>query len=195
VVAACARLAAAAGPYAAACAAIVRVAGDYPGDIGVAAALLLRHAVLQPGEAVFMPAGGLHAYLRGTGIEVMSNSDNIVRAGLTGKHIDVPELLEVLDPAVVVPVMESASRGSGVFQYVTPAPEFQLYRVELGDGVTALPGAGPRIALCVEGSASLKDESGEMTEVERGESCFVADADGSISASGPARLFLATVGN
>ena len=195
VVAACARLADSSGPYTAACSAIVRIASDHEGDIGIVAALLLRHTVLLPGEAVFMPAGGLHAYLRGTGVEVMSNSDNIVRAGLTGKHIDVPELLKVLDPAVSVPVIGPIERGAGVAQYVTPAPEFQLYRVLLGDEVTALPGSGPRIALCVEGSASLKDASGEVTEVDRGESCFIADADGMVAATGPARLFLATAGN
>ena len=68
VVAACARLASAGGPYSGAAAAAVRVAADHPGDIGVVASLLLRHAVLEPGQAVFMPAGGLHAYLHGTGI-------------------------------------------------------------------------------------------------------------------------------
>jgi mannose-6-phosphate isomerase len=194
VVAACGRLAAGTGPYAAACAAIAQVATDFPGDIGVVAALLLRYTVLQPGEAVFMAAGGLHAYLHGTGIELLANSDNVVRAGLTGKHIDVPELLKLLDPDVAVPIIEPAERGHGVVQYVTPAPEFQLYRVELGDEVTGLPGTGPRIVLCVEGSASLKDAAGETTEVDRGGSCFLADADGSVSATGPGRLFLATVG-
>src|SRR5262249_30701023 len=90
VVAPCHRLAAGPGPYAGACAVAVRVAADHPGDLGVVALLLMRHEVLQPGQAVFMPAGGLHAYLHGTGIELLANSDNVVRAGLTGKHIDVP---------------------------------------------------------------------------------------------------------
>src|SRR6185437_14120346 len=105
VVAACQRLAASDSPFAAACAAAVRVAADHPGDVGVVALLLMRHEVLQPGQAVFMPAGGLHAYLHGTGIELLANSDNVVRSGLTGKHIDVPELLRLLDPAVAVPVL------------------------------------------------------------------------------------------
>src|ERR1700754_2706966 len=77
------------GEYAAACAAAVRLAVEHPGDLGIVASLLLRHAVLQPGEAVFLPAGGLHSYLHGTGIELLANSDNVVRAGLTAKHIDV----------------------------------------------------------------------------------------------------------
>jgi mannose-6-phosphate isomerase len=115
VVAACA--ACDSGPYATACAALVRVAQEHPGDIGVVAALLLRHGVLEPGEAVFMPAGGLHAYLRGTGIELLANSDNVVRAGLTGKHIDVPELLKLTRPAVNVPVIEPRPLGGGVYAY------------------------------------------------------------------------------
>ncbi|HEY1627555.1 MAG TPA: mannose-6-phosphate isomerase, class I [Streptosporangiaceae bacterium] len=195
VVAACTRLAAEDGPYAAACAAIARVSADHPGDIGVVAALLLRHAVLAPGQAVFMPAGGLHAYLRGTGVELLANSDNVVRAGLTGKHIDVPELLKLLDPSVAVPAIEPAEWAPRVVTYATPAPEFKLYRADLDTEMTGLPGAGPRIVLCVEGSATLKDSSGEVTEVDRGESCFLSDTDGSVSASGPARLFLATTGN
>jgi len=193
VAAACTRLAASPGPYAAACAAIARIAGDHRDDIGVVAALLLRHVVLRPGEAVFMPAGGLHAYLRGTGIELLANSDNVVRAGLTGKHIDIPELLKLLDPSVAVPVIEPVVRAPGIRQYVTPAPEFQLYHVELGDDVTRLPGTGPRIVLSVEGSATLKAASGEVAEVVRGGSCFISHVDGHVSASGPARLFLSTI--
>src|SRR5215471_6869372 len=94
VVAACSRLASGNGPYAAACGATVRLGAEHPGDLGVVASLLLRHAMLRPGEAVFLPAGGLHCYLHGTGVELLANSDNVVRAGLTGKHIDVPELLK-----------------------------------------------------------------------------------------------------
>ena len=99
------------GPYAAACAAVVDAAADHPTDLGVVAMLLMRHVVLAPGQAVFMPAGGLHAYLRGTGVEVLANSDNVIRAGLTGKHVDVPELLTLLDPAVAVPVLSPAPGG------------------------------------------------------------------------------------
>src|SRR5580692_12299842 len=194
VAAACARLAPAGGPYAAACAAAVRVAGDHPGDLGVAALPLLRHAVLLPGQAVFMPAGGLHAYLHGTGIEVLANSDNVVRAGLTGKHVDVPELLKLLDPAVEVPVLSPRQVAAGVSRWVTPAPEFGLYRIDPGaDGMT-LPGAGPRILLCTEGSVALRTQAGDAVKASRGESCFVAAADGEVRCTGPARAFLACVG-
>ena len=156
VVAACATLASSDSPYAGACAAAVREAGHHPGDLGVVAMLLLRHAVLAPGQAVFMPPGGLHAYLRGTGIEVLANSDNVVRAGLTGKHVDVPELLKLLDPAVTVPVLTPAPLGDGVTWFDTPAPEFRLYVADLAEPVIPLPAAGPRIALCTDGAATLR---------------------------------------
>ncbi len=191
VIAACSRLAAdGASPYAPACAAITRVAADHPGDIGIVAALLLQHAVLQPGQAVFMPAGGLHAYLRGTGIELLANSDNVVRAGLTGKHIDVPELLKLLDPAVAVPIVAPEVHGN-VADYGIRAPEFQLFRVDLGEEAMPLPGTGPRIMLCVSGGVTVWD----TVKLGRGESCFVSAADGAVSATGPARVFVACVGS
>ena len=69
----------------------------YPGDSGMLAAMMLNRIVLQPGEALYLPAGNLHAYLFGVGVEMMANSDNVLRGGLTPKHVDVPELMRVLD--------------------------------------------------------------------------------------------------
>ncbi len=195
VAAACARLAPADGPYAAAAAATVRIAADHPGDIGVVASLLLRHAVLAPGQAVFMPAGGPHAYLKGTGVELLANSDNVVRAGLTAKHVDVPELLELLDPSVAVPVLPPRRLADGISWFDTPAPEFRLYVIELTGRPLTLPGQGPRIALCTEGAATLHAEDGSAPiELSRGESCFISAADGPVLAAGRARLFLASPG-
>ena len=194
VVTACATLASSDSTYAAPCAAAVREAGHRPGDLGLVAMLLMRHAVLAPGQAVFMPAGGLHAYLRGTGIETLANSDNVIRAGLTGKHIDVPELLKLLDPAVTVPVLTPAPLGDGVTWFDTPAPEFRLHVADLAEPVIPMPAAGPRIALCTAGAATLRAESGETVKLLRGESCFIPAADGPLHAAGPARLFLAAPG-
>ncbi len=204
VVRGCAAVAAHGGPYAAACAAAVRLSGEHPGDLGVVASLLLRHAVLEPGDAVFMAAGGLHAYLHGTGVELLANSDNVVRAGLTPKHIDVPELLKLTDPAVAVPVLEPRPLGGGVFGYDSPAPEFRLYRAQLRGGEVELPGAGgPRIVLCIEGTAVLRASGGaadggavdgEHLTVGRGESCFLSAADGVVTAAGPATVFIAASG-
>ena len=193
VLAACGPLAAGTGPYAEACAAAVRVAEDHPGDLGLVAMLLMRHLVLQPGQALFMPAGGLHAYLEGTGIEVLANSDNVVRAGLTPKHIDVPELLKLLDPAVTVPLLSPVSVAGGVGCFDTPVPEFRLYVADLAEPEVALPGEGPRIALCTAGTAALRGERDQI-KLARGESCFVPAADGPLRAAGPGRLFLAAPG-
>jgi mannose-6-phosphate isomerase len=195
VVAACERIAARGGEYAAACAATVRIAGEHPGDLGIVASLLLRHEVLQPGEAVFMPAGGLHSYLHGTGIELLANSDNVVRAGLTPKHIDVPELLKLTDPAAVVPVIEPRPVGGGISVYDSPAPEFRLYRAELGPDEVTLPGAGgARVVLCTEGTGELRTDSGKL-KVAKGESCYLSAADTVVTASGPATLFIAGAGS
>jgi mannose-6-phosphate isomerase len=198
VLAACAHVASAGGPYAGACAAAVRTGADHPGDLGVVAMLLMRHAVLPPGQAVFMPAGGLHAYLRGTGIEVQANSDNVIRAGLTGKHVDVPELLKLLHPDVTVPVLSPRSLADGIAVYETPAPEFRLYRLDLSGAALTLPGTGPRILLCTEGRVVLRGESGSGEMVlGRGKSCFVSAADGAVTGTDPAgqaRAFLAATG-
>ena len=180
--------------YADACAAAVRVAADHPDDLGIVALLLMRHAVLQPGQAVFMPAGGLHAYLRGTGIELLANSDNVVRAGLTGKHIDVPELLKLLDPGVSVPVIARRVLPDGIAWFDTPAPEFRLYLLDLAGPALALPGRGPRILLCLEGACILRSASGEALELARGGSCFIPAVDPLVHASGSARLVLAAPG-
>jgi mannose-6-phosphate isomerase len=180
--------------YADACAAAVRVAVDHPDDLGIVALLLMRHAVLQPGQAVFMPAGGLHAYLRGTGIELLANSDNVVRAGLTGKHIDVPELLKLLDPVVSVPVIAPRVLPDGIAWFDTPAPEFRLYLLDLAGPALALPGRGPRILLCLEGACVLRSASGEALELARGGSCFIPAVDPLVHAAGSARLVLAAPG-
>jgi mannose-6-phosphate isomerase len=191
VVAACERVAAGGGEYAAACATTARTAGDHPGDLGIVASLLLRYVVLRPGEAIFLPAGGPHAYLRGTGVELLANSDNVVRAGLTPKHIDVPELLKLIDPAAAVPVIEPRPLGGGVAVYDSPAPEFRLYRAELGPGEVTLPDGGcARLVLCTKGTGALRASSGEL-KVGRGESCYLSAADGVVTAAGPAVLFIA----
>ena len=85
------------GPFDLECRTVLELGEPYPGDVGVLAALLLNRLVLGPGEAVYLSPGSLHAYLRGTAVEILANSDNILRCGLTPKHVDVPELLRVLD--------------------------------------------------------------------------------------------------
>lgn len=195
VVAGCEQAAAGSGPYAQACAATVRIAADHPGDLGIVASLLLRYGVLEPGEAVFLPAGGLHAYLRGTGVELLANSDNVVRAGLTGKHIDIPELLKLADPAVRVPRLLARDLGDGIAVYDSPVPEFRLYRASLGAREVTLPGDGPRLVLVVSGTLTLRDAAGQTLKVGRGESAFLSFSDALATASGPAEAFVASAGS
>src|SRR3954454_24715736 len=147
--AACDRLGGAYAPYA-------ELAHHYPGDPGVIAAMLLNHVRLQPGEALFLGAGIPHAYLSGLGVEIMANSDNVLRCGLTPKHIDVPELLRIVrfeasGPGVLRP--EPGADGEEV--YVTPIDEFRLSRYVLAADAAprdlTAPSA-PQILLCTSGA-------------------------------------------
>jgi len=182
------------GPYAPAAAALSRVATQHLGDSGLVAALLLNYRVVEPGQALFMPAGGLHAYLRGTGVELLANSDNVLRAGLTSKHIDVPELLKITDPAAEVPVITGRAIGHGVTEYDTPVPEFRLYAADLTADETGLPGEGPRVVLVLEGTATLGAHGGTV-KAGNGESVFVAASDGAVAATGPAKIVVAAPGD
>jgi mannose-6-phosphate isomerase len=182
---------------------VLELGERYPGDAGVLAALLLNRLSLRPGEGIYLPAGNLHAYLHGVGIEVMANSDNVLRGGLTPKHVDVPELLRVLDFA---PASESTLRPKAVHDgmetaYKTPAPEFSasvlgLEGERLGHEVDAPSHHdGPQILLCIEGSAMVHAKSGSVT-LRRGAAAWVAADDGPIrlEAQEPTKLFRATVG-
>ncbi|NUP51320.1 MAG: mannose-6-phosphate isomerase, class I [Catenulispora sp.] len=177
-------------------AAMLRVARDFPGDIGLVAMLLMKRVVLKPGEAIFLEAGGLHAYLQGTGVELLANSDNVLRAGLTPKHIDVAELLRVMDASLPVPVRRGKALGAGVVEFDTPAPEFRLHHVVLDTKTTlrtTLPGTGPRIVLALSGEVELRGNRGSLT-LTQGESCFVAAREGTVEISGLAEMVVAAPG-
>jgi mannose-6-phosphate isomerase len=167
------------------------LAARYPGDVGVVLALLLNHVTLRPGEAVFMPAGNLHAYLRGLGVEVMAASDNVLRGGLTPKKVDPPELMrllryEVLDDPVVRPV----SAGEGLVTWPTPVPEFSLVRAVPAPSAT-LPGAGPRIVVCVAGTARLRTGESSLL-LGSGEAVFVTPEEPPVTVTGDATVFQAS---
>ncbi|MFC9998300.1 mannose-6-phosphate isomerase, class I [Nocardia sp. NPDC127526] len=176
----------------------LELAEAYPGDAGVLAALLLNRITLEPGEGLFLDAGNLHAYLRGVGVEIMANSDNVLRGGLTPKHVDVPELLRVLDfEPLDVPTIEPEPDNGG-FRYDTPAPEFALRRYELPPGADPIPvlANGPGIALCTQGTVRLFQGDDKLL-VECGHAAWISAADGEIRAqavNGPAQLFCAAVG-
>ncbi|MFE2957532.1 mannose-6-phosphate isomerase, class I [Nocardia tengchongensis] len=177
----------------------LELAEAYPGDAGVLAALLLNRITLEPGEGLFLDAGNLHAYLRGVGVEIMANSDNVLRGGLTPKHVDVPELLRVLDfEPLDLPVIEAERVSDSVFRYHTPAPEFGLSRFELAADAEPVPvvGSGPVIALVTHGRVRLF-QGGHDLIVECGRAAWISAADGGIRAQavdGAAQLFCAAVG-
>ncbi|MFD9126425.1 mannose-6-phosphate isomerase, class I [Kitasatospora sp. NPDC059571] len=170
-------------------------AAEYPGDTGLIAALLLNFVRLQPGEALYLGAGVPHAYLRGTGVEIMANSDNVLRCGLTPKHIDVPELLRVVEFRATDPdVLRPAAAADGEHHYPVPIDEFRLSRYVLGAEGAELPGRAPQILLCTDGTATLTAADGSSLDLARGQSVFLP-ADGSTTAlAGPdATVFRATV--
>lgn len=167
----------------------------FPADPGILAALLLNRVVLQPGEAVFVPAGQMHAHLRGTGIEVMANSDNVIRGGLTNKHVDVSELVKVVDfTPGECEVLRPQPVGDGVDAYATPCPEFDVWRLSPGRAAVPVPGDGSaRILLLTSGSAELTRD-GERLALCRGESAFLSAADADVRLSGDAVAFVAAPG-
>ncbi len=156
----------------------------YPGDMGVLVALLLNQVRLQPDEAVFMPAGNLHAYLSGFGVEVMAASNNVLRGGLTPKAVDVAELLRVLRYEVLQdPVVRAVALGPGLTGWPVPVADFALIKAVAGDDAVVLPGGGPRILCCLHGPASLR--AGDQTmELVAGQSVFVAATEAAVEVSG-----------
>jgi mannose-6-phosphate isomerase len=172
------------------------LAAAYPRDVGVVVALLLNHVTLRPGEAIFMPAGNLHAYLHGTGVEIMAASDNVLRGGLTPKHVDVPELLRVLrfEP-LAEPVRRPERVGPGVVTWRVPVAEFALYRVRLDAAVprVELPVAGPRAVLCLAGEVEVDDGVARVT-LRTGSVAFGGATGAPVVLAGAGEAYLAAVG-
>jgi mannose-6-phosphate isomerase len=195
VVEACAAGAARQGPFVEEWRQAARLGALYPADPGVVAALMLNLVRLRPGEAIYLPAGNLHAYLGGVAVELMANSDNVLRGGCTPKHVDVPELLRVLDfRCGPVDVLVPAPGAEGESVYATPSEEFRLSRFALTRGAAARPARrGPEILLCAEGSARVLLE-GRALELPRGASVFVSATDGAYCLEGDGLVFRATAG-
>ncbi|WP_371653063.1 MULTISPECIES: mannose-6-phosphate isomerase, class I [unclassified Streptomyces] len=166
------------------------LAHHFPGDPGVIAAMLLNYVQLQPGEALFLGAGIPHAYLSGMGVEIMANSDNVLRCGLTPKHVDVPELLRVVrfeanDPGVLRP--EASETGEEL--YDTPIDEFRLSRFVRAEGAapTDLTAGTAQIVLCTAGAVELGD-----LRLAPGQAAFVRAGE-KAELSGTGTAFRATV--
>jgi len=169
---------------------VAQLATEYPGDPGIVISLMLNLVSLKAGEVLYLPAGNIHAYVEGLGIELMAASDNVLRGGLTPKHVDVPELLSVLDfSPVEVPYLAPEQPSTGVSIYRPDVTDFVLTVVEPTGAPLSVSCAGPAIALCTSGSVEL---DGHV--LERGESVFVTADDSVSTVTGDGTVFIATTG-
>ncbi len=174
---------------------VIRLAAAYPGDAGAVTSVLLNPVTLRPGEAVFVPAGTVHAYLQGVGVEIMANSDNVLRAGLTQKHINLPELLVNLDAVAAPPIRIAPERVfTSTEIYYAPVDDFELSITRLTDeGVARIPGRGPRVLLCLEGEVEVHTERNGTLSLTRGQAAFAPAGEGAVTAWGDGVLAQADV--
>ena len=169
---------------------ILKLNSQFPGDIGILAPWFLNLITLNEGEAIFLPALELHAYLKGSGLELMACSDNVLRCALTKKHIDKEDLLKIVrfhswKPDIINPVQE----GPGIV-YPVPVKDFLLRRYTLKNERLRFPGKiSPRILFSLDACLSLTTEKGESEELKRGESCFIPFGADCVSAEGEGTFF------
>jgi mannose-6-phosphate isomerase len=169
----------------------------FPGDPGIVLALLMNLVTLRRGEGLFVPAGVLHAYLEGLGVELMAASDNVLRGGLTPKHIDAPELLAVLDDAPGIPPTIRPRRVTeAIERYDVPIADFALDRVSVGPGRdVVLTPAGPTILLATAGTVSVS--AGAETPPVRlapGQAVLATPDESRLALSGEGEVFVAAPG-
>lgn len=183
------------------CRTILELGEAHPRDAGVLAALLLNRLTLAAGEAIYLAAGNLHLYLHGTAVEILANSDNILRCGLTPKHVDVPELLRVVDFGSGEMPVQTGTVEQRMSIYHTDAPEFELSRLDWAagdDGDVLVHCSGPQILLCTAGELLVRAEDGEQVELGRGQSVWLPAADPAVRLTpvgdGPVQVFRATAG-
>ncbi len=170
---------------------VARLADAYPGDAWVVAPLLLRLVRLEPGQAVFLESGVLHAYLHGVGVEVQASSDNVLRGGLTPKHVDVAELLRVVHyTARAEPRVWPRPVADGVEAYDVPVSDFAVWRVEVADADRPLRSVGPRIVVCVAGVVEVGG-----VRLDRGRAAFVPAGSGPVTVSGSGTCFVTAPGS
>jgi mannose-6-phosphate isomerase len=194
VVHACRRLAKGDGEFAEACAETARLAEVFPADHRVVTTLFLNLVRLRAGQGLFIPPRTIHSYLRGVGIEVMATSDNVVRGGLTVKHVNVSEFLGLVDFQMGPHDPVEPERGNDAAEelYRVPAREFRLSRFQLGPGERVLVrrSPGPEILLTAEGEATLEPHG---VVLPRGRAVFVPATGGPYSLIGDATVFRVSI--
>ncbi|MGD8366954.1 MAG: mannose-6-phosphate isomerase, class I [Desulfobacterales bacterium] len=167
----------------------------HPNDIGILAPILLNLVCLRPGQAMFLGSGELHAYLEGTGVELMANSDNVLRGGLTPKHIDVPELLRVVNfEQRRIDVLEPEPVGPSERRYACRAEEFVLSVIDVTEKIPhqSRKKRSVEILLCTSGRLRVTD-AGQQLEVEKGTSFLVPAAAPAYRIEGAGTLYKAAV--
>lgn len=193
---------------------LARLAIAYPADPGVIVTLMLRRWVLEPGEAIYVAPGQLHSYVSGVGVEIMASSDCVVRGGLTAKHVDVHELLRIVDvqePAD--PHVTPVALSEHAVEWPVPVPDFRLQRIHHAGPVaglisgpihatvdpapistvhSAVVAAGPRIVFCTAGTLDVADDAG-MVRLRSGDAAFGAAGDGEIHIRGIGEVFVASL--
>ncbi|MBP2437580.1 mannose-6-phosphate isomerase, class I [Microbacterium amylolyticum] len=174
-------------------------AAEFPGDAGVVVGLLMNLVQLRRGEALFLRAGQLHAYQSGLGVEIMAASDNVLRGGLTPKHIDVDELMNVLDrsagpiPVILPTVFNGDSHG--LDQFPAPVGDFQLLRGSVSAGSTArLQPNGPMIVLSTGGAVQV-NAGGTVVHLRPGEAAFATPDEQLVEMGGDGEFFVAQPGH
>jgi mannose-6-phosphate isomerase len=174
---------------------ISRLNEEYPDDIGILFPVVLNLIQLQPGEAMFLNAGDLHAYLEGVGIELMANSDNVLRGGLTPKHVDVQELLRILTFAEKkVEILQPTPLREGEKAYLTPAQEFLLSVISISENIPYISAAkrNVEIMLCTEGRATIANLEGENAfSLNQGDSVIVPSSAEQYKIQGNACIYKA----
>lgn len=166
----------------------------YPGDPGVFIALMMHHVHLQPGQALFLPAGNIHAYLQGLGVEIMAASDNVLRGGLTKKHIDVAELEAIVDfNSQPIEFVRQVEIASGLVEFETPVDDFVFYRVEPSAArvLADLQLGGDSIMLCTAGEVAVSNSLGEREVLTRGEAAYCSNEAKLTTFAGSGTAFVA----
>lgn len=177
---------------------VLGVHEQFPGDVGVVVLLTMHHHVMTPGSSYFIPAGVLHSFVRGTTVEILANSDNVVRGGLTPKKVDVDELLTIVDvrtqvtPETPHPAPDT---GAPVRRYVSHVPHFALWEVRPSERAVALPAHGePALLLALDAPVDITCAD-ERVHLERLDCAWwpAGDAPATVIGEPGSRLFVATL--
>lgn len=172
---------------------VLNLIHEYPTDIGILAPLYLNVLDLEPGEALYLDAGIMHAYIQGTGLELMASSDNVLRGGLTQKYIDTAELLSILNVEPYSPQLITPTNDVGCNTYTTPCLDFELSSITLNNDEIIRNSENPSIILCTEGTITLISNSKETKVLEKGHSVFISAEAKKLQFNGHGNVFMASL--